>query len=80
MGTNGQFKVESGIPLPEGNGGGRLPKYPWTEMNVGDSFPVPESQRKTVKSAATAYCNSRKHLRFTVRKDANGDYRCWRVA
>lgn len=66
------MKIEKGIPVPR--------SYPFAEMQVGDSFAVPESlQRMTVTVAAKRYGD--KHgMKFTVRAMPDKSFRCWRIA
>lgn len=67
-------KVDSNIPLPK--------KWPFENMNVGDSFAIPENvKRQAVSVAAMRY--GRKHgMKFTVRQidSVNKSFRCWRIA
>lgn len=67
-----EVKVDKGIPVPV--------SFPFSEMEVGDSFAVPESiKRTTVNVAAKRYAD--KHGgKFTVRLMPDRSYRCWRVA
>jgi len=63
-----EFKIEKGIEIPDG-----WSKYPFSKMEVGDSFFV-----KT-KSGKSAYMYSKRHgMRFTVRKEGDG-FRIWRI-
>jgi hypothetical protein len=66
------MKVEKGIPIPA--------RFPFEQMQVGDSFVVPmEITRYAVSVAAHRY--GKKHgVKFTVRKYKDGTYRCWRTA
>lgn len=59
----------------------RIPgKYPFKDMQVGDSFVIPaDIKRHTVNVAALRF--GRKHgMKFTVRKIPEGGYACWRIA
>ena len=72
------FEIEKGIEMPAASRRGRNFLYPWLEMDVGDSFLVPD---KTVlgfgKQANQA---SRKYgLEFKVR-GVEGGVRVWRAA
>lgn len=65
-----RFQIESGIPLPT--------KFPFAQMQVGDSFLIPpDTQRTAVDAAARRYGNKR-GMKFTVRSTPHG-FRCWRV-
>ena len=65
------MKVEKHIPIPM--------KYPFDQMELGDSFLIPQTvKRQTVSIAALRYGN--KHgMKFTTRKMSDGSYRCWRI-
>lgn len=72
------FQIESNVPLPEPKLGIRKAKYPFADMNVGDSFVVSGKLKQTVASSASRY--ARLHgKRFAVRKVPDG-YRVWRIA
>lgn len=65
------ISIEKGIPLPK--------RYPFDQMEVGDSFAVPPGvSRTTVAIAAMRY--GRDHdMKFTIRMMPDRSYRCWRV-
>lgn len=68
--------VESTVPLPDDRP--RL-KYPFDDMQVGDSFLITEAGMvKNARSAAWMY--SRRHgMKFSCRK-VDGGWRVWRTA
>jgi hypothetical protein len=70
-----KIKVDKGVPLPSNITG--VGKYPWEDMEVGDSFLFPPD----VKSSA-AYSVSRHQKRkgrdYVVRATPQG-LRCWRT-
>ena len=68
------FKIEKNIPIPEQT---RKKKYPFKDMEVGDSIFVEKEMISRVYSAARTY-GSRKGLYFSARKEGNG-YRIWRT-
>jgi hypothetical protein len=70
-----EIKIEKGIPLEEHN---RHHKYPWREMEIGDSFFV-EGKTSSSLYSALSYAGSRNNLKFTVRK-VQGGCRAWRIA
>ena len=89
----GDYKIESGIPIPTDFRQSGL-KYPFDEMNVGDSlFIPPKSEEENVKQlgnriaqARQAYqkrmAKRREEVRFTQRmwtEDEVASYRIWRV-
>lgn len=83
----GPYRVEKGIPLPPRRSNGKLgPRitYPLLEMDVGDSFFVPEGPEEYAnRRLSAAVSNYVRHhpelkLRFVVRVVAGGQ-RCWRI-
>jgi len=65
------FQIEKNVPLPK--------KYPFDEMEVGDSFELLDTmKRNTVNIAARRY-GDKTGKKFVVRtKDKK--LRCWRLA
>lgn len=83
------MKIESNIPLPPVVRG-RPRKYPFFDMQVGDSFAIPLLNQKDAKgqdkavtllrSAGNGHGN-RYGQKFIVRTDrVDNIARCWRVA
>lgn len=68
-----KYKIEKKVPLPEATGG-RKSKYPWSEMEVGDSIFF---QHDRARTAAIAW-SKRHNVEFTTRKEKKG-YRIWRT-
>lgn len=65
------LRIDKGIPLPK--------RYPFDQMEVGDSFAVPEGISRTrVSIAAMRYGRDHK-MKFTVRQMPDRSLRCWRV-
>ena len=64
--------VDKAVPLPR--------RYPFADMEPGDSFAVPpEIKRTAINVAALRY--GRKHkMKFTIRLTDDRTLRCWRVA
>lgn len=71
------IEIEKGIPIPEHRGPGRERKYPWLEMDVGDSFVSDEGRGSARRSASLA--GKRYGKRFVTRKLSDVRYRVWRV-
>ena len=68
-----KVRIDKNIPIPAAKS-----KYPFREMEVGDSFLCPKESGKNIYSAA-GQANARiKGRRFIVRKTDDG-YRVWRV-
>lgn len=73
-----EIKIEKGIPIPEGDGRrGRAPKYPWRNMEVGDSFFVREKPSAVARGACEA--GKRCGRKFISRRIDDG-VRIWRVS
>lgn len=72
--------IEKYVPVPENNGmrgGGR---YPFSKMEVGDSFTLGESYYKRVRSAASTFSKRHPEYKFVARMDDSGEtFRIWRV-
>lgn len=66
------MKIEKSIPMPEA-----WNKYPFKDMDIGDSFLV-EGDVVKVRNAAHAWgkVNNKK---FSVKK-VEGGHRCWRIS
>ena len=65
------MKVEKNVPIPN--------RYPFDEMQVGDSFVVPPKiARNTVSVAASRY-GEKHQMKFTVRRMDDKTLRCWRI-
>lgn len=71
------FVIEKGIPVPDSSCG-RKPVYPFSAMQVGDSFLVASGHFDKVRTAASNY-GRRNGLKFATRKGDAG-VRVWRVA
>lgn len=64
------FKIDKAIPIPKKQMG-RVAKYPWKEMEIGDSFFVPDKTRDQV-NATSPFGKYRK-------RQENGGVRVWRT-
>ena len=71
--------IRSDVPLPSPSGRGRrASKYPFSKMEVGDSFVVNDVTARTVRSAVSVF--QRKYdVKFAVRTTDEG-IGVWRVA
>lgn len=77
--------IESGIPIPPCLGKGAKAKYPWGEMNVGNSFfePLngrsPASVMSVLQNCKTHFVKRHKSkFKFTIRT-VEGGLRVWRT-
>lgn len=66
------MQVEKDVPMPN--------KYPFHEMEVGDSFELaPTMKRSTVTVAAQRWGQKNGGAKFTIRKTGQNTFRCWRT-
>ena len=72
------IEIDKNIPVPLYSGRGGPAKYPWRQMDVGDSFFVANIKANTV-SAAARLVGKRMGASFTVRK-VDGGVRAWRIS
>ncbi len=74
------FKIETGIEIPGRKGGRSGSKYPFAQMDIGQSFLVGSDVKvSTVRSAIGAFTKTHPDFKFAVRDTEDG-VRVWRVA
>lgn len=67
-------QIDKGIPMPPAP---RARKYPWSEMEIGDSFLMGGAPRQVANAVSKAGRNYGR--KFSYRKTREG-VRVWRVA
>ncbi len=68
------FKIDKDAPLPD-----RLrDKYPWNDMDVGDSFLVPLIHLGRIRAAMGARNWRDKHVRHFMMRTTEEGIRVWR--
>lgn len=75
------YKIERGIKIPPRRHGGKLEKYPFAKMKVGDSFFVQDRdpKRAVLRLNSVSYSAGKRYgYRFVVRREDDGA-RVWRV-
>jgi len=73
----GKMKISKGIMPPESRGAPR--KYPFDEMEVGDSFDIPIEDDKTARGSVYVSA-TRLGMKASIRAiEDKGIYRVWRV-
>lgn len=76
------YEIEKGVPVPKNAAGysrlGRR-KYPFAQMEIGDSFAFSDNTKQNTAGAAVFRENKRSDFKFVTRK-VDGVIRCWRVA
>jgi hypothetical protein len=71
--------IERGVPLPPARTGhGQHYRYPFADMEPGDSFAVPVGASSSLKASATQFAK-RNRVTFATRVEG-GNIRCWRTA
>lgn len=72
------YVIEKDVPLPIGAGERGPRKYPWNEMEVGDSFVV--AKRTASVSGICASASRRTGRKFVSRAIDANTCRVWRIA
>lgn len=72
------FTIEKGVPFKDGRADGRPTKYPWAEMEVGDSFVVYDASRNAM--SATGRYHTRKTGKVYRASTEDDHVRVWRVS
>lgn len=67
------YKIVSDIPLPSG-----VYKFPFDELEVGDSFLVEEKEIESLRSTVSSWTNTNKPKRLSCRS-VEGGMRVWRI-
>lgn len=70
------YEVEKGHPVPKDR---RRWKYPWRDLEVGDSFFVPKVDRTLKQMQNVTYCKNRNKAKRFVCRPIDGGTRVWRV-
>lgn len=78
MKAKGEFKIEKNIPVPPLRD--THSKYPFGEMNIGDSIFVPHKAGAGVNPvvSAAAYYGNKNNKKFTTKNEEKGT-RVWRI-
>jgi hypothetical protein len=71
------FKIEKGIPMPR-RGRPCGSKYPFDQMEIGDSFVIPDEKVKSVRAIVVSRRKTRKDPHCYVVGRYQNSYRCWR--
>lgn len=74
------IRVQKGVPMPairpRGRKGTKYARYPWKQMEIGDSFLFPNEIGRACHAMVIAA--SKAGRKFKAAKTDDG-YRCWRV-
>jgi hypothetical protein len=72
-----EYKIEKGIPMPEKNPPpGRVCRFPFAQLEIGDSFLVPEVKLKSIRQ--TCFYYGKKLGRKFTSAEVEGGVRVWR--
>lgn len=78
------IEIETGVPIPDSAHGNA--RYPWKQMEVGNSFfiaateaDLPKAARKLKSSANSQSKNGRKFVSKTVNDQRECGVRVWRI-
>jgi hypothetical protein len=71
-------KLAHGVPLPDASLRRRNLKYPWAEMNVGDSFLMENATTRIARVQVSAANHRYAPRRFTARAEGQ-KLRVWRL-
>ncbi len=71
-----KIDIDKGVPLRH-----RLSRWPLKQMEIGDSFSAPgEVGVRNRLCSAVTLASRATGMKFTVRRQPDGSYRCWRLA
>jgi hypothetical protein len=75
------FIIEKNIKMPSAKTKKRkhFEKYPWSKMQVGDSFFVPNKLTSAISAVAVGASKRNPGMKFSVRQMTDG-VRVWRTA
>lgn len=76
------FTIEKNVPIPEAAHLNKPTRrtYPWHEMDVGDSFVVPNTKRAAASSAMSQFNRKNQlNMRFISYIQKDGSMRIWRT-
>lgn len=71
------IKIDKGIPAPTARSGGPNARYPWNDLEVGDSFLMPVGKKFPCGSAV--HYQKRTGAKIVRRTTPEG-IRVWRIA
>lgn len=70
-----RFEIEPDVPIPEGT---TKQKYPFSRMNVGDSFVFEKEQLTALRNSSASWAK-RHGGKFVCRQVGTDVWRCWRI-
>lgn len=81
MNTAVQYEIRDDVPLPPKASGGKagVSKYPFAQLEKGQSFAVGADNKVAIRSALTAFRKKHKDMQFATRVTEDGGVGIWRV-
>lgn len=73
------IRIDKNIPIPPKVYRGRPSRYPFADMAIGDSFATEHTHASKI-SPSCAHATKTLGFKFSVRKQADGTIRVWRIA
>ncbi len=76
-------QIDKGVPMPKPRGGGRAPKWPVRDMQIGDSFFVPNKTAANMSGVVNYARSMNKGWKFGMRimiENGVKGVRVWRTA
>ena len=78
------YDIQKDIPMPGRRSGGKASKYPFADMEEGDSFVIPAEEGRRISAVRAAIDNWRKRhdmrIRFRARQLEDGAIGVWRIS
>jgi hypothetical protein len=75
------FAIETDVPLPANRGRSTVHRFPFGEMQVGQSFALPTDKlRNAAARSANAFSKHNPGYKFVTRAVGDGSFRLWRIA
>ena len=76
------FPLETGVPMPQGGSDYSRYKYPWRQMQVGDSFFIDaadDKRRKLARIRAVMFYHNNKYPEQFEARIVDAGVRVWRT-
>lgn len=69
------YQIDKNVPLPTF----KQHEFPFSEMEQGDSFVIPSSNRTSARNHASDYQKEHENVKFEIRKISETEVRVWRT-
>jgi len=86
MKETNEIKIDKNVPIPKSRKEGYGIKYPFGEMDIGDSFEIKANSRKEIINirgrifSACSYYNKLTTIKIKITtRLINNKIRCWRI-